>query len=125
MAKRGIIQHKIRLVAGMSSCAAAHVSVCVAVLLWVPAVVHAQSKNPTFLGKTLSAAAATYFVLKDANVRGGPLTKSPRVGRMQKGIRIRAAGKAKGTNWVAVRKKGEDWGFIYGTTLAPAGWCYF
>ena len=38
---------------------------------------------------------------------------------MRKGIRIQAAGKAKGTNWVAVRKEGEDWGFVYAAALAP------
>ena len=78
-----------------------------------------RAKAQKFLGQILSASAATYIVLTDANVRGKPLTKSPRVGRMRKGIRIQAAGKAKGTNWVAVRKEGEDWGFIYAAALAP------
>ncbi|MDG2032807.1 MAG: hypothetical protein P8J29_02605 [Rhodospirillales bacterium] len=123
MAERGTLQQWMRLAASRSACLAARETVCVivcgAVLLGAPTPGHAESKSLTFLGQTLSAAAPDYFVLKDANVRGKPLTKSPRVGRMRKGMRIQAAGKAKGTNWVAVRKEGKDWGFIYAAALAP------
>tara|TARA_B100000214_G_scaffold90919_1_gene62812 strand:- start:68 stop:916 length:849 start_codon:yes stop_codon:yes gene_type:complete len=123
MAKRGKLQHRIGLVAGLSARVGARVKVCTvlstAVLLWASAPGHAESKSPKFLGQNLSASAEIYIVLTDANVRGKPLTKSPRVGRVRKGIRIQAAGKAKGTNWVAVRKEGEDWGFVYAPALAP------
>ncbi len=119
MAKRVTPQHR----KGLSARMVARVNVCAvlftAVLLWASAPGHAETKSPKFLGQSLSASAATYFVLTDANVRGKPLTKSRRVGRMRKGIRIQAAGKAKGTNWVAVRKEGEDWGFVYAAALAP------
>ncbi len=123
MAKRGIVQHRTRLVAGLPARMFARVNVCAvlstAVFLWAPALGHAESKSSKFLGQILGASAPAYFVLRDANVRGGPQTKSPRVGRMRKGMRIQAAGKAKGTNWVAVRKEAKAWGFIYATALAP------
>ena len=124
MVEQWTLQYWMRLTAGLSACVGtrktACVIVCAAILLGAPAPGHTESRNPVFLGQTLSAAAPDYFVLKDANVRGKPLTKSPRVGRMRKGMRVRAAGKARGTNWVAVRKEGEDWGFVYAAALAPA-----
>ena len=123
MAKRVTLQRRTGLVAGLSARMVKRVNVCAVLfaagLLWASAPGHAETKSPKFLGQILSASAATYIVLADANVRGKPLTKAPRVGRMRKGIRIQAAGKAKGTNWVAVRKEGEDWGFIYAAALAP------
>ena len=86
---------------GLSTRMVALVNVCAVlftvVLFWASAPGHAETKSPKFLGQILSASAATYFVLTDANVRGKPLTKSRRVGRMRKGIRVQAAGKAKGT----------------------------
>ncbi len=80
--------------------------------------VHAQTAK-TFLGETLSGSHATYLVLKDVNVRAKPLTKSDRVGRFRKGERVQSPGKAKGTEWVAIRQGGKELGFIYGTALAP------
>ena len=71
-----------------------------------------------FLGQTLSRSANTFITLKDVNVRQAPRTKSARVGRFRKGVRINAVGRAKGTKWVAVRKDGKNVGFIYGTALA-------
>ena len=119
MAKRVTPQQR----KGLSARMVARVHICAilftAVLLWAPAPGYAETKSPKFLGQILSASAATFFVLTDANVRGKPATKSRRVGRMRKGIRIQAAGKAKGTNWVAVRKEGEDWGFVYAAALVP------
>ena len=78
-----------------------------------------QKIETKFLGQFLSAAAPAYLVLKDVNVRKAPLTKSSRVGRFRKGVRISVAGKAKGTNWIAVRKDGKDFGFVYAAALAP------
>ena len=71
-----------------------------------------------FLGQTLSQSANTYIALKNVNVRKAPRTKSTRVGRFRKGVRITAVGRAKGTKWVAVRKDGKNMGFIYGGALA-------
>ena len=67
----------------------------------------------------LTPAAKIYFVTKDVNVRAGPKTKSTRVGRLRKGERITAVGKAKGSEWVAIQKDGKDLGFVYGTALIP------
>jgi len=92
--------------------------IAAAVLLSIPGAAQSQNKDTKFLGQTLTKSAPTYLVLTDVNVRKAPLTKSPRVGRFRKGVRIDAAGKAKGTNWVAVRKDGKEMGFIYATALA-------
>ena len=95
----------------------------VALVVAIPfqAIAQRSSQNEfdrKFLGKALSPSAGTYLTLRDVNVRRAPLTKSARVSRFRKGVRIRAAGKAKGTAWVAVRRDGKDLGFIYGTVLA-------
>lgn len=71
----------------------------------------------SFLGVTLTPGAREYLVLKDVNVRKAPVTESSRAGRYKKGVRVQSAGKAKGTEWVAVRQDGKDLGFIYGTAL--------
>ena len=73
--------------------------------------------NKKFLGKALSPSPSTYLTLRDVNVRRAPLTKSAKVSRFRKGVRVSAAGKAKGTGWIAVRRDGKDLGFIYGTAL--------
>ncbi len=113
MIGRRIPQRWIRLASGPIVWAAANAAVFSGVL------VHAETKSSKFLGETIIPAAPAYFVLKDVNVRGKPLTKSPRVGRMRKGLRVQAVGKAKGANWIAVRKQGKDWGFVYASALAP------
>ena len=68
---------------------------------------------------SMSRSAPKYLVLKDVNVRLSPKTKSKRLGRLRKGVTVTAVGKAKGTEWVGVRKDGKDFGFVYGTALAP------
>jgi hypothetical protein len=72
-----------------------------------------------FANIKLTPASKIYFVAKDVNVRAGAKTKSTRVGRLRKGARITAVGKAKGSEWVAVQKDGKDFGFVYGTALIP------
>jgi hypothetical protein len=67
----------------------------------------------------LTPAAKTYLVLKDVNVRAGPKTKSKRVGRLRRKQLVKAVGKAKGTEWVAIQKDGKNFGFVYGTALVP------
>ena len=76
----------------------------------------AQSK---FHGTELSAAPEFFIVTKDASIRAKPATDSPRVGRFPKGTRISVAGRAKGTQWFAVRKDGDPVGFVYGSILLP------
>jgi hypothetical protein len=67
----------------------------------------------------LTPSAKTYLVIKDINVRQKPLTKSKRVGRFRKQSVVKAVGKAKGTEWIAVQKDGKNFGFVYGTALVP------
>lgn len=76
----------------------------------------AQSK---FQGTELTAASKFFIVTKDASIRAKPATSSPRVGRFPKGARISVAGRAKGTEWFAVRKDGDPVGFVYGSILLP------
>lgn len=66
----------------------------------------------------LSPAAAAYLVLRDANIRALPETKSKRVGSVKSGTRIESAGKAKGTDWVSVKEDGRVIGFVYAPVLA-------
>ena len=67
----------------------------------------------------LTPAAQIFLVLKDVNVRAGPKTKSARVGRLRKKTQVAASGKAKGTEWVLIKKDGKNFGFVYGTALVP------
>ena len=66
----------------------------------------------------LSPAATAYLVLRDANIRALPETKSKRVGSVKTGSRIESAGKAKGTDWVSVKEDGRVIGFVYAPVLA-------
>lgn len=71
----------------------------------------------TFLGHKITESASHYLTIKDVNVRKAPRTKSPRVGRFKKGTRLTAVGKAKGTEWVAIKQNGKNMGFIYSKAL--------
>ena len=63
---------------------------------------------------------APYVILRDINVRGGPNTKSKRIGRFKRGALIQSAGRARGTGWIQVRtgNKGQI-GFVYSKMAAP------
>ncbi|HEC91293.1 MAG TPA: hypothetical protein ENI55_06470 [Alphaproteobacteria bacterium] len=71
-----------------------------------------------FLGVNIEPAKSLYLVLKDANVRAKPETKSEKIGTVRQGGHVRAAGVAKGgAGWVAVVKDGKPFGFVYATAL--------
>jgi hypothetical protein len=72
-----------------------------------------------FIGIQLSPSSELYLVLKDVNVRAKPMTKSRRVGRLKKNERVIAIGKAKKTQWIAVKKGQKKIGFVYGKALLP------
>ena len=74
--------------------------------------VGATAASAKFMGVPIEPAAGTYEVVKDANVRARPETKSRRLGGLRQGTKIEAVGKAKGS-WVAVRQGGKDLGFVY------------
>ena len=67
----------------------------------------------------LSPSAKTYLLLKDVNVRQKPMNKSAVVGRLKKNKRVSSIGKAKGTNWIAVKKGEKNLGFVYSKALVP------
>jgi len=60
----------------------------------------------------------TYLVLKDANVRAKPETRSKKVGRLDAGERIEARGRVKGP-WLLVESDAKTLGFVYGPILMP------
>ena len=72
-----------------------------------------------FLGVNIGPAKNLYMVLKDANVRAKPETKSEKIGTVRQGGHVRAAGVAKGgAGWIAVvNKDGKPFGFVYATAL--------
>lgn len=78
----------------------------------------AQTGSP-FSGFELTPSPKTYLVVKDANVRAGPALRARRLTRLPKGVRVEARGRAKGTEWIAVRRDGRDLGFVYKTVVAP------
>ncbi len=94
------------------------------VLLLIPGgVTGAQDKAAgtpeTFLGVRVTPLSGTYLVLKDVNVRAQPKTSSKRVGGLDKGERVEAAGKPKDAAWVGIRKGGKALGFVYAPMLLP------
>ncbi len=72
----------------------------------------------TFLNTEIRPFSAIYVVRKDVNIRAKPTQKSKRVGKLEEGTRIEAAGRAKG-GWIAYRAAGKDIGFVYEPVLYP------
>lgn len=72
----------------------------------------APAAETTFLGVAVEPLSGTYKVLKDANVRAEPKTKSKRLGGLRRGTEVQAVGRA-GSVWIAVRQAGKDLGFVY------------
>jgi len=72
-----------------------------------------------FTNIRLSPSFKSYLVLRDVNVRAKPKNKSPRVGRLKRNDRVSAIGKARGTQWIAVKKEQKELGFVYGKALVP------
>lgn len=83
------------------------------------ACVPAGAAEPDFGAYEMTAAAGRYVIVTDANVRAKPETKSERLTVLRKGERVEAAGRPKGTEWIAVRREGKDLGFVYKTVAAP------
>ena len=90
----------------------------VAIVATLGTAASAQTEKLLFLGTQIKADAGTYLVTKDVNVRAKPLTGSKRVGGFKRGDRIKVVGRAPGA-WVAVRKGGKDFGFVYEPILLP------
>ena len=71
-----------------------------------------------FKGVLIKPHISVYVVIKDVSIRSLPTTKSKRLGSFKSGQRIEVVGFADGL-WVAVRKKGQDVGFVYKKFLLP------
>lgn len=71
----------------------------------------------TFLGVPVTPDPGTYRVIDNVNVRTRPSTSSRRIKVLRKGEKVEAVGRSKDGNWLAVRKQGEDLGFVYAPLL--------
>ncbi len=76
------------------------------------------AENLRFRGVQIKPHKGNYIVIKDVSIRSLPKTKSKRLGSFKTGQRIQVVGFADGL-WVAVRKKSQDVGFVYGKFLLP------
>lgn len=69
---------------------------------------------------TLEGQTGPHLVLKsNINVRAYPSTKGKKRSKLRRRETVEVLGKAKGTQWLAVQKDGQDLGFVYGAGLAP------
>ena len=90
-----------------------------AVAIWLLVFMGASAAaEDMFLGVPVTPLSGTYLVFKDVNVRGKPGTKAKRVGKLERGGRVEAIGKAQGA-WLAVARNGEDLGFVFAPMLLP------
>jgi hypothetical protein len=80
-----------------------------------------KKKKPSRKAKpvTIVPENAPYVILHDINVRGGPDTKSKRIGRIKRGTLIQSAGRARGTGWIQVRTDKDQLGFVSSKMAAP------
>jgi hypothetical protein len=80
----------------------------------------AKKKKPARKAKpvTIVPENAPYVILRDINVRGGPDTKSKRIGRFKRGALIQSTGRARGTGWIRVRTDKNQMGFVYSKMAA-------
>lgn len=80
----------------------------------------AAADGETFMGQAIQPLSGLFVVAKDVNVRAKPATKGKRVGRLKKGERVDAIGRAaKAKGWMAVGQKGKPLGFVYAPMLLP------
>ncbi len=80
----------------------------------------AQSGDLKFLGQDIIPKKGIYLVTRDANVRAGPKTSAKKIGSVRGGGKVDVVGKVKGgVGWMAVRRDGKDFGFVYAPVLLP------
>lgn len=91
---------------------------CLGVLAAAARPVAAEPANIKFKGQPVTPDAGFYVATQDAPVRDKPDTNAKRIGGFDVGDRILVVGKAQGS-WLAVRKNGKDFGFVYGPVLMP------
>ncbi len=93
----------------------------IAALLLATASASGQQPAPqtTFMGVALEPLSGIYLVLHDANVRDAPRTGGRRLVGVEENDTVEAFGKAPGTAWVAVRRNGENLGFMFAPLLLP------
>jgi len=61
-----------------------------------------------------------YLVIKNkVNVRAAPNSKAEKISQLPSREIVTVHGRAKGTQWLAVSKKGNNLGFVYASSLTP------
>ncbi len=90
---------------------------------WLTAVVFSSIAMTAAAGETVrgipvTPLSGTYLVFKDVNVRAKPATKGKRIGKLGKGDRVAAIGKATGA-WMAVALEDGRNGFVFAPMLLP------
>ncbi len=79
-----------------------------------------EAEDLNFLGNSIHAQRGTFLVTKKAIVRAGPMTESKKLGVLEIGEEVHVVGRAKnGAEWMAIQKKGTDYGFVYEPILLP------
>ena len=90
-----------------------------ALALWLTAMAAgAPLRAQEIEGVDIEPHSGTYLVLKDANVRARPETRSKKIGRFDAGDKVEATGRVKGP-WLAVMTNDKTLGFVYGPILMP------
>lgn len=70
-------------------------------------------------GKPLVPASGFYIAASDVNLRDKPSTRAKKRGQLERGTRVEAIGSAEKGSWLAVRRGGQEQGFVFAEILMP------
>lgn len=73
------------------------------------------------LQPSYDGASGRYTAPRTANLRGGPSTSSPIVGKLQPGEGIDALARVRGSNWLLAGRDGVAIGYVSETVVRPSG----
>ena len=94
----------------------AGLAVFLGMALCLAAAAGAAAGETSLMGVPLKPLSGTFLVFKDVNVRATPQTRGKRLGKLKKGARVQAIGKAEGA-WMAVAEDGKPLGFVFAPML--------
>ncbi|MFO1073302.1 MAG: SUMF1/EgtB/PvdO family nonheme iron enzyme [Geminicoccaceae bacterium] len=101
--------------------AVAEAGAAAAAAIEAPAPLAAPAPAPAAQDVPLEPMTGTFVAISDANLRAKPEGTAPRVGRITKGTKLTALGRATGSKWVLVAPPGGDPAFVYADLLAEPG----
>ena len=82
--------------------------------------VHAKGdEKKSFFNGMVVGAYSHFLALRELNIRSKPMTKSKRLGRINKGERVEVLGRVGRTQWFIIKHDGKAKGFVYRKLLAP------